>query len=144
MPGPRPHEPVWWQAGLACRCPACGHGQIFEGFLKVRDACSECGFELGKHDSGDGPAFFVLFLLCAVIAPLALIVNSIMPMPVWLIGLVWGVVIILSTLALLRPAFGLMIGVQYRSRATGSDWALPPEEERKAQADKKTETSTDA
>lgn len=100
---------------------------FFGGFLRVKDVCGNCGFELGKHDSGDGPAFFVLFLLCAVIAPLALIVNSIFPMSVLAVGVIWSIVIVIATLALLRPAFGLMIGVQYRSRATGSDWTLPTE-----------------
>ncbi len=131
-------EPVWWVAGLKCRCPQCGEGKIFDGFLKVRDVCDVCGFELGKHDSGDGPAFFVLFILCAVITPLALIANAYITIPLWVNALLWGCVILGATFAMLRPAFGLMIGVQYRSRATGSDWQLPTHEESASDDDQRT------
>jgi uncharacterized protein (DUF983 family) len=121
------NEPVWWMAGLKGRCPRCGEGRIFEGFLKVRDTCEVCGFELGKHDSGDGPAFFVLFLLCIVVTPIALLVNASFDIPLWVNAIVWGGVILGASIGSLRPASGLMIGIQYRSRATGSDWNLPPD-----------------
>lgn len=118
-------QPVWWVAGLRGRCPQCGVGAMFEGFLKVREHCEVCGFELGKHDSGDGPAFFVLFLLCILVTPLALLVNAAIEIPLWLNAIIWGVVILGAAIGCLRPAAGLMIALQYRSRATGTDWTLP-------------------
>ena len=42
-------------AGLACRCPRCGEGQLFSGFLKVAPVCESCGLDLKFSDSGDGP-----------------------------------------------------------------------------------------
>ena len=120
-------EPTWWVAGLKCRCPNCGEGKIFDGFLTVKDQCDHCGFDLGKHDSGDGPAFFVLSILCAVVTPIALIVNFQIDIPLWVNAIVWGVIILAATFAMLRPAFGLMIAVQYRSRAGSGEWDLPPD-----------------
>jgi uncharacterized protein (DUF983 family) len=33
-------------AGLAGRCPNCGEGFLFEGFLKVAPTCEACGYDL--------------------------------------------------------------------------------------------------
>ncbi len=44
------------RAGLLCRCPRCGRGKLFSGFLSIAPACGVCGLDLGDHDSGDGPA----------------------------------------------------------------------------------------
>ena len=38
-------------AGAAGRCPNCGEGWLFEGFLKVSPRCEACGFDLAKADS---------------------------------------------------------------------------------------------
>ena len=44
------------KAGLACRCPRCGRGKLFSGYLTVGAPCGVCGLDLSDHDSGDGPA----------------------------------------------------------------------------------------
>ena len=49
-------------SGLAGRCPSCGEGRLFEGYLKVAPRCEACGFYLAKADSGDGPAVFVILI----------------------------------------------------------------------------------
>ena len=66
MAGPNPIL-----SGLAGRCPNCGDGHLFEGFLRVSPRCEACGFDLAKADSGDGPAVFVI--LIAVGVPILLI-----------------------------------------------------------------------
>ena len=55
-------------AGLACRCPNCGEGPLFAGFLKVSPRCEACGLDLAKADSGDGPAVFVILIAGFVVA----------------------------------------------------------------------------
>jgi uncharacterized protein (DUF983 family) len=32
--------------GLAGKCPRCGQGRLFAGYLKVADKCERCGLEL--------------------------------------------------------------------------------------------------
>ena len=44
------------RAGFLCRCPNCGKGRLFEGFLKVVDACAVCGFDFTRLNTGDGAA----------------------------------------------------------------------------------------
>ena len=59
-------------AGLACRCPRCGRGRLFDGFLTVVPRCAVCGLDLSPHDSGDGPAVFLIFILGALVVPIAI------------------------------------------------------------------------
>ena len=41
--------------GLRGRCPRCGDGHLFKGFLSLRPKCEHCGLDYGFADSGDGP-----------------------------------------------------------------------------------------
>src|SRR5207302_2308863 len=62
-------------AGLACRCPRCGKGKLFQGFLDLRPRCDECGLDYSFADSGDGPAVFVILLAGFIVVFAALIVE---------------------------------------------------------------------
>lgn len=56
-----------FRAGFGCRCPGCGEGRLYAGFLKVAEACGRCGLDLRDHDAEDGPVVFVI-LAAAVLA----------------------------------------------------------------------------
>ena len=45
-----------FSAGMRGRCPRCGEGDLYAGFLKVHSQCESCGLDLKFADSGDGPA----------------------------------------------------------------------------------------
>ena len=106
--------------GVACRCPRCGKGPLFEGFLSVAARCTACGLDLGKADSGDGPAVFVIFILGVLVVPLALVLEGRFAPPMWLHLAIWPLAIVGGALALLRPMKGLMIALQYRHKASDS------------------------
>ena len=103
--------------GLRGRCPRCGDGRLFEGFLKLRPACDRCRLDFGFADAGDGPAVFVILLGGAVVVAAALITEVVYQPPYWLHALLWLPLILLVTLAPLRPLKGLMIALQYHHRA---------------------------
>jgi uncharacterized protein (DUF983 family) len=103
--------------GLACRCPRCGRGRLFQGFLKVVPACSSCGLDLSSADSADGPAVFIIFIVGGLVVPLALITQALFDPPFWLQMAIWGTMIVAASLALLRPAKAIMIALQYKHRA---------------------------
>lgn len=103
-------------AGMRCVCPRCGKGKLFKGFLSVNDCCSECRLELAKHDTGDGPAVFLIFILGFLVVPVALIVSMNVTWPLWLHAIVWSVVILGLALGMLRPAKAYMTALQYRYR----------------------------
>jgi uncharacterized protein (DUF983 family) len=109
------YSPLW--TGLACRCPRCGKGRLLEGFLKLRPACEACGLDYGFADSGDGPAVFVILFAGFVVVFAALLVEVMYQPPYWLHALLWGPLILLTTLAPLRPVKGLMIALQYHHKA---------------------------
>jgi uncharacterized protein (DUF983 family) len=105
-----------FSTGLACKCPRCGKGPVFDGYLKVREICQECDLDLSEHDSGDGPAIFVIFILGATVVPLALWFEATFTPPLWVHAVVWGIAVIGGTLALLPPLKGVMVALQYRHR----------------------------
>jgi hypothetical protein len=53
-------SPTSLRAGLLCRCPRCGEGKLFAGFLRLAKRCDRCGLDYGFADPADGPAFFVM------------------------------------------------------------------------------------
>jgi uncharacterized protein (DUF983 family) len=103
--------------GLRGRCPRCGEGRLFEGFLKLRPVCERCDLDFGFADAGDGPAVFVILLGGALVVAAALITEVVYQPPYWLHALLWLPLILLVTLLPLRPLKGLMIALQYHHRA---------------------------
>lgn len=103
--------------GLACRCPRCGKGRLLHGFLTLQPRCEVCGLDYAFADSGDGPAVFVVFLAGAVVVACALITEVKYAPPLWLHAMLWGPLILVMTLAPLRPMKGLMIALQYHHKA---------------------------
>ncbi|MBV9557397.1 MAG: DUF983 domain-containing protein [Pseudolabrys sp.] len=104
--------------GLRGRCPRCGEGLLFQGFVGVRPACEKCGLDYGFADAGDGPAIFVMFFAGFVVVFSALIVEVMYQPPFWLHAVLWLPLILLTTLAPLRPLKGLLIALQYHHKAS--------------------------
>jgi uncharacterized protein (DUF983 family) len=104
-------------AGLMGRCPRCGEGRLFGGFLTLAPSCDRCGLDYGFADSGDGPAVFVIFAASIIVMILAMSVDALFhPAPLVHLAL-WIPTIIVLSLILLRPFKGAMIALQYRHDA---------------------------
>jgi uncharacterized protein (DUF983 family) len=110
-----PPSPI--TAGLAGRCPRCGKGKLFAGFLTPSASCTACGLDLSFADAGDGPAVFVILLAGFVVVGLALVVEFLYQPPFWLHALLWGPLILVVTLGPLRPLKGVLIALQYHHDA---------------------------
>ncbi|MGL4286914.1 MAG: DUF983 domain-containing protein [Phreatobacter sp.] len=106
-----------FSTGLRCRCPRCGEGALFDGFLTPKAQCSACGLDYSFADAGDGPAVFVILIAGFLICGLALFVEFRYQPPFWLHALLWGPLILIATLGLLRPMKGVMIALQYVNKA---------------------------
>ncbi len=105
------------RAGLMCRCPNCGKGALFAGFLRVAERCAVCGFDLKAADSGDGPAVFVI-LLAGFVACFGMVFHEVAARPPWwLLLMIWPTVGLVACLALLRPTKSLLIALQFHNRA---------------------------
>jgi len=103
--------------GVRCRCPRCGEGTLFDGFLSLRPACDRCGLDYKFADSGDGPAVFVILIGGAIVVAAALITEVVYQPPYWLHAVLWLPLILLVTLVPLRPLKGLLIALQYHHEA---------------------------
>ena len=89
-------------AGAAGRCPRCGEGLLFDGFLKVAPGCEACGAAFTKADSGDGPAVFIILIAGFLLAFGALFHFVALRPPVWLLLAIWLPLTVIVCVALLR------------------------------------------
>ena len=66
---PRPSRPLGEaiRRGLAGRCPACGRGSLFRGYLKLTRACKICGEDLSHARADDAPAYLTMIVVCHVV-----------------------------------------------------------------------------
>jgi uncharacterized protein (DUF983 family) len=103
--------------GLACKCPRCGRGALFEGFLSLRPSCDACSLDYAFIDAGDGPAVFIILIAGFIVVFAALIVEVMYRPPFWLHAVLWAPLILLTTLAPLRSMKGLLIGLQFHHKA---------------------------
>ena len=103
--------------GLSCRCPRCGKGKLFQGFLTVAPRCERCGLDYSFADAGDGPAIFVILIAGFIVAGAALVVEVLYEPPYWVHALLWGPLILVTTLWPLRAMKGLLIALQYHHQA---------------------------
>lgn len=106
--------------GLAGRCPDCGKGALFDGFLTVRKRCDVCGFDLQAADSGDGPVFFVALIGGFIVAFGAFATDRVFQPPVWLEFIIWVPLTILICGLMLRPFKSLLISLQFHFKASQS------------------------
>jgi uncharacterized protein (DUF983 family) len=110
-----PVDPV--RAGLSGRCPRCGEGRLFKGFLAVGDRCGNCRLDYSFADAGDGPAVFVILIIGFVVVGLALWMEVTLGPPLWVHFLLWIPLAIAMSLTALRLIKGVLIALQYRNKA---------------------------
>lgn len=111
------------RAGLACRCPRCGEGKVFDGFLTIAKRCDRCGLDFSFADPADGPAFFVMSgVSIAVIAAWAIWAVVAQP-AIWLQIAVVFPALVAGCLACLRPVKAWLVAEQYVHKAEEGRWA---------------------
>lgn len=104
-------------AGLRGRCPRCGQGRLFSGFLTVAAGCGVCGLDFSFADSGDGPAVFIILVVGFVVVAAVLIVEVLYQPPYWLHAALWLPAIVVLSLGLLRPFKATLVALQYKHKA---------------------------
>jgi uncharacterized protein (DUF983 family) len=109
------------KAALGCRCPRCGGGRLFSGFLEVAERCESCGLDLRAQDSADGPAVFVIFILGFVVVGLAILIEVVFAPPYWVHVVLWPPVVIGLSLLMLRPLKAAMIAAQFKHNILDQD-----------------------
>jgi uncharacterized protein (DUF983 family) len=103
--------------GLTCKCPRCGQGKLYKGFLDVAPACASCGLDYGFTDAGDGPAIFIILFAGFVVVFIALIIEVKYDPPFWFEALISVPMVLAATLFPLRSTKSLLISLQYHHKA---------------------------
>jgi uncharacterized protein (DUF983 family) len=131
-PGPvaKPHRPLMpaMLRGARGRCPACGEGALFDGYLTVRHSCAACGEELHHHRADDAPPYFTILIVGHIIVSLVLAVEVAFVPPMWLHVALWIPLTIASSLVLLRPIKGAIVGLQWALYMHGFDPNAEPDD----------------
>ena len=104
-------------ASLRGRCPRCGKGKLFRGYLSVNASCTSCNLDFSRFEAGDGPAVFVILIVGAIVAGGALITEVAFQPPYWVHALIWGPALVILSLAFLRPLKAALIVLQYKHKA---------------------------
>ena len=110
-----PIDPI--QAGLKGRCPRCGEGRLFSGFLTVGKGCHNCGLDYSFADAGDGPAVFVILIIGFIVVGLALWMEVSINPPLWVHFMLWIPLAVILSLVALRLMKGVLITLQYANKA---------------------------
>src|SRR6185369_15947343 len=105
---------VWsaMRRGFRCRCPRCGEGKLFRAFLKVADHCSACGLDFSPHRADDLPAYLVIIIVGHIVVPIALWIETNYSPAVWLQLAIYLPITFASSLLLLQPVKGAVVGFQ--------------------------------
>lgn len=125
--------PSLWVAvrrGIANRCPVCGEGRLFQGYLKIVPACAVCGTELGRLRADDAPPYFTIFIAGHLLVPGVLMIEKAYMPPMWLHMVVWLPFFAILCTLLLRPVKGAVVGwmLMLGIDGGGPTPALPPAE----------------
>lgn len=110
-----PVDPI--PAGLKGRCPRCGEGRLFDGFLAVGKGCTNCGLDYSYADAGDGPAVFVILIIGFIMVGLALWTEVNLSPPLWVHLVIWLPLTVVLALAALRLIKGVLLTLQYARQA---------------------------
>ena len=103
--------------GILGRCPCCGEGKLFRAYLKQVDNCSVCGEAFGHIRADDAAPWLTIILVGHIFVPLMLVFVAFSTMPSWESAVIWSVIFVGLSLAILPRAKGLFIAILWLTGA---------------------------
>lgn len=100
--------------GVTNRCPVCGQGRVFRGYLTVVPECGHCGAELGRVRADDAPPYFTIFVVGHIVVPLLMWVDAKYEPSVMTLSLIFLPLTLVLSLLFIRPIKGGTLGLMYR------------------------------
>jgi len=121
LPTPTEERPIWpaIRRGWRRRCPNCGQGAVLHSYLKVNDACGDCGLTLSLARADNGPAYLSILITGKVmITAMLYVFVAYRPDPMTMaVGFSIGAVAL--SLYLLPRLKGMIVGIQWANRMHG-------------------------
>jgi uncharacterized protein (DUF983 family) len=99
------------------RCPCCGEGKLFRAYLKQVENCSACGEAFGHIRADDAAPWLTIILVGHIFVPLMLVVVAFSTMPSWESAVLWSLIFVGLSLAILPRAKGLFIAILWLTGA---------------------------
>jgi uncharacterized protein (DUF983 family) len=121
-----------YDVGVRGRCPRCGEGHMFEGFLKLKAECEVCGLDYSYADPADGPAFFAITFACLPSALFAVWLELSYQAPYWVHVFTTFPIMLATLLPPLRPLKGWLVASQYYHKAAEARLVRGDEEDDRA------------
>ena len=97
--------------GLARRCPNCGEGSLFVGYLKIRSPCGVCGLNTSAFPSDDFPPYLTILVTGHLLVPLFVWSDLALAPPIWVQCVIWLPATVALCLLLLPYMKGATIGL---------------------------------
>jgi uncharacterized protein (DUF983 family) len=97
--------------GFARRCPRCGLGSLFRGYLTPVERCTSCDLDLSPFRADDAPAYFTILVVGHVVVPGMLWLEMARHPPIGVHLLLWLPLTLLLTFALLPRVKGAIVGL---------------------------------
>ncbi len=113
-------RPDFWTCiwrGWRGKCPRCGEGTLFSGFLKMRSHCPACELGLEPYRADDAPAYFTIFIVGHIVVPMVLAFEKWgAEPPLWLHAALWLPLSVGLALLLLPRIKGAVIALLWAHR----------------------------
>lgn len=97
--------------GLTLRCPNCGKGRLFAGYLNIRSPCTVCGTDNNIYPSDDFPPYLTILVSGHIIIPRFAITDTHDALPFWIEAGIWLPITLALCLAMLPVMKGATVGL---------------------------------
>jgi uncharacterized protein (DUF983 family) len=109
-----PGVPVMMGRGAVGRCPVCGEGRLFSGYLRLVERCASCAAPLGTVRADDAPPYFTIFITAHIIIALVVATGRDTVLPVWAMAALFLPLTLVIAMLLLRPIKGATVGAMLK------------------------------
>ena len=116
MTAPPPAASSAAQRALSGKCPRCGAGALFDGWVRFASRCRECGLKFDDFNVGDGPAAFLILIVGAAVTVGAIWLELAVEPPYW-VHAIWIPIAAILTIVGLRAGKAALLAQEYAHRA---------------------------
>ena len=114
---------IWMgiKRGIAWRCPTCGKGRLFDGYLRIRSPCEVCTADNLIYPSDDFPPYLTILAVGHIIVPLFIVTDNAYALPLLVEGAIWLPTTLVMCLVTLPFMKGATIGLCWATKLTRRD-----------------------
>ena len=100
--------------GILKKCPNCGQGKIYSGYLSVNNHCRYCDENLSIYRTDDFGPWLSIVLAGHIVVPLVLSVEKTFAPALWIQALIWIPFSLLVVLYLLPISKSICLAIMWR------------------------------